>query len=243
MADGETQRIDTRPLRRSRRRVAPGHLVMLLAGLLGVALTLGLLNRADATQPVVVADRDLAPGETLESADLRTVELAAGTPLAAALAQGVPADLEGHVVVHPIRAGEPLASGDVGEPRSVDVPRTMSFPVASARAVGGALRSGDRVDVIAADSRAGGSWFAASGLEVLAVESSGVSPLQGGSDEMTVTVAVDADAALGLAGALAVHEVTLVRSTGAPALDDAGVVSRITSSRPLPADVGDAPDA
>jgi Flp pilus assembly protein CpaB len=243
MADSELLRTDTRPLRRSRRRLAPGHLVMLVAGLVGVALTLAILNRADATQPVVVADRDLVPGETLERADLRTVQLAADTPLAGALANGAPADLEGRVVVHPIRAGEPVVDGDVGEPPAADVSRTMSFPVASARAVGGSLRSGDQVDVIAADSRAGGSWFAATGLEVLAVESSGVGPLQGGNDEITVSVAVDADAALRLADALAVHEVTLVRSTGATAIDAAGAASRFASPRPVPAEAGDAPDA
>jgi Flp pilus assembly protein CpaB len=216
---------------------------MLVTGLLGVALTLAILNRADATQSVVVADRDLAPGETLERSDLRTVQVSADTPLADALAQGEPADLEGRVVAHPIRAGEPLGDGDVGAPRAADVPRTMSFPVAAARAVSGALRSGDHVDVIAADSRAGGSWFAATDLEVLAVESSGVGPLQGGSDEITVSVALDAGTALRLADALAAHEVTLVRSTGAPAIDAASAASRISSPRPVPARTGEEPDA
>jgi Flp pilus assembly protein CpaB len=229
-----------------RRRLAAGHLVMLLAGLLGVALTLAVVRRADDTVGVLVADRDLLPGHVLAGDDVRVEQVHGDASLLAALVPaGRPVDEA--VLAGAVTAGEPLLARSLGAPARPGAARTMSFAVARARAVGGALEAGDRIDVVAADPHGGGSWFVAGDLEVVAVAGGGGGPLAGGADDVTVTVAVDEHAALRIAGALAVHDVTLVRSTGAASLraTGAGALGDTltgTGSSPAAAHAG-APDA
>ena len=52
-------------------RFSTGHLVMIVAGLLGLLLTVAVLRRADERQPVAVAARDLAPGTALTESSVR----------------------------------------------------------------------------------------------------------------------------------------------------------------------------
>src|SRR4051812_32152140 len=68
-----------RPVRAARRgvrsRVSAGHVVMIVAGLLGALFTLAALRSADERVDVVVARSDLAPGDVVQRNDLRTVRV------------------------------------------------------------------------------------------------------------------------------------------------------------------------
>jgi Flp pilus assembly protein CpaB len=105
------------------------------------------------------------------------------------------------------------------------VPRALSFPVPRARAVGGAIVAGDRIDAVAVDRGSARARFVLVGAEILAVDHDAGGPLAA-TDDVVVTVAVDAPSALRLAGALESGTLTLVRATGAVALDDAGPSER-----------------
>ncbi len=71
----------------------------------------------------------------------------------------------------------------------------MSFPLPQARALGGALDAGDRVDVLAVQQGGSEAGYVMTDVEVLDVDGAGGGPL-GAPDDFTMTIAVDADAAV-----------------------------------------------
>jgi hypothetical protein len=74
-----------RTRREIRSRLSTGHVVMVLAGALGVLLTLSVLRAADDTRAVLVAARDLAPGSVIGDASVRVAHLHADGPVLATL--------------------------------------------------------------------------------------------------------------------------------------------------------------
>lgn len=195
-------------------RVSAAHLVMVVAGLAGVLLTLRVIATADDTRPVVVAARDLAPGTVLDAGALTTTRLAADRSVVAGLFE--PDDVEelrGRVVTERVETGGLVTRAGVRAVADGAAPRAMSFAVPAARAVAGALRAGDRVDVIAVDD--GVASYVMRDVEVLAVAGDESDPLGGSGDELTITLAVEPDAALAFAAAADAGRVTLVRTTGA----------------------------
>jgi Flp pilus assembly protein CpaB len=120
-----------------------------------------------------------------------------------------------------IRAGALVTQGDVRDVGAQAARRVMSFPLPRARAVGGKLVAGDRVDVIAVERNTARSGYVLTDAEVVAVDTHESGPLAGGSDDVTVTLAVGSTTAPRLAAALDAGTVTLVRSTGAAPLRDA----------------------
>ena len=96
--------------------------------------------------------------------------------------------------------------------------RIMSFPLARARAVGGKLTTGDRVDVLAVDHDSGHAGYVVTDAEVVAVDGRSGGALSGASDDVTITLVVDQATAPELAVAIDAGTVMLVRSTGAPAV-------------------------
>jgi Flp pilus assembly protein CpaB len=209
--------------RRTRRgwttRLSTGHAVMVLAGLLGVVLTLGVLRDDREGTAVLVAASDLVPGTVLDRASVRVARVDASADL---LAELVPADtvaaVDGSVATQPVAAGAPLPRDAVAEAASGSATRSMSFPLPRARALGGALEAGERVDVLGVAQGAAEAAYVMTDAEVLAVAGADRGPL-GTSDELTVTLAVDSDAARRVAAALEAGTVTLVRATGAPPMD------------------------
>jgi Flp pilus assembly protein CpaB len=204
-------------------RISGGHLLTLAAGLLGAAATLTVLRSADDTVRITVAGHDLEPGARLAAGDLTTAEVGRQGEVTGRF---VPADdapaLLGKVVIAPIARGDPLLASNLRDAAASDGLRAMSFAVETSRAVGGALDVSDRVDVLAAD-RDGAVGYVLVDAEVLARSTSGDgSPIRGPGDELTVTLSVDADGARRLASALAVGEITVVRSTGAEPLGAIG---------------------
>ena len=132
-------------------RVSTGHVVMVLAGVLGVLFTLKRSRgAADHTRPMLAAARDIAPGTVLDSHSLRVVRVHVDDHVFATLFDAARARRDtrsGRGRAHARRrAGDsrtPCARTAAG-----DAPRAMSFPIPRSRAVGGALVVGDRVDVL-----------------------------------------------------------------------------------------------
>jgi Flp pilus assembly protein CpaB len=202
-------------------RLSSGHVVMLLAGALGVMLTLSVLRAADDTQPVLVAARELSSGTLIGERDVRVARVRVdGDVLATLFAGPRVGALRGQVVTKTIREGAFVGRADVREPGAHAATRVMSFPLPRARAVGGKLTGGDRVDVVAVERNTARSGYVLADAEVIAVESRGGGPLAGASDEVTVSLVVDGGGAPRLAAALDTGTVTLVRATGASPLGD-----------------------
>jgi Flp pilus assembly protein CpaB len=192
---------------------------VVLAVLAAVLVLAGLRDRS-ATTVEPVASRSIPAGAAIDSGDTRLVKvhrsdsgLRSGLISPGVLGSGL-------VAATPIQAGDPIT-------RSVSAHGTaggsglgsMSIPVPVDRADGGAIVTGDRVDVIT--SSGGSASYLGQGLLVLSVSSSKAGGVLGAaSSDFWVTVAVDRSTALRLAAALGsstsgtAGTVEVVRSTG-----------------------------
>ena len=196
-------------------RLSTGHVVMVLAGVLGVLFTLNVLRAADHTRPILAAARDIAPGTVISSRSVRVVRVHVDDQVLATLFDASELDaLRGRVAVSHMSAGALVSRDEVRAAASGDAPRAMSFPIPRSRAVGGALVIGDRVDVLSVRRTTGQSAYVATDVQVLAFSARASGPLQG-SDDASVTIAIDADSAGRIASALETGSITLVRATGA----------------------------
>jgi Flp pilus assembly protein CpaB len=204
-------------------RFSAGHVVMLLAGALGVLLTLSALHTAAHADAVVVAAHDLVPGTTLQSGDLRIAQIRADrSVLAETFRRAALPALRGEVITALVPEGALLTRGSVQNARSNAAARVMSFALPRAHAVDGHLAGGDRVDIVAVDHDSARASYVMTNVEVVAVDSSGGGPLSGSSDEVTLSVAVAAEEAPRLAAALEAKVVSLIRATGAAPAEPVG---------------------
>jgi Flp pilus assembly protein CpaB len=202
-------------------RLSGGHLLMLAAGLLGAVSTFAALRAADDATAVVVADQDLRAGDHIASSDLAIVRIGADDRvLGRFVSQSDIGDLVGMVVSAPIERGTPILDQYVRAPAAPDRARAMSFSVSADRAVAGAVEIGDRIDVLAVD-RDGVVGYALANALVMDRDRGGDgAPIRSaGSEDITLTVAVDSESARRLAAALADGDITVVRSTGATPID------------------------
>jgi len=194
---------------------------MVLAGALGVLLTLSVLRSSDNTRPIIVASHDLAPGTVVSDASVHIARIHADASVLGTLFDGDQiATLRGRVVTATVKAGELVARSAVSVLDAHVATRLMSFPIARANAVGGKLTTGDRVDVVAVDHDSGRAGYVLTNAEVVSVEGRSGGALSGSSDDVTMTLVVDVNSAPALAAANAGGTLTLVRSTGAPAVRD-----------------------
>ena len=194
---------------------------MVLAGVLGVLLTLSALRAADKTRPMLAAARDIAPGTVIDSHSLRISRVHADEAVLATLFDASSLrSLRGRIAIEHVSAGALLTQGAVRSAAVGQAPRAMSFPIPRSRAVGGALVEGDRVDVLGVRRNTGESGYVATDVPILAFSGAGSGPLQG-SDEASVTIAVDSAGAARIASALETGSITLVRATGAAPLPPA----------------------
>ena len=87
-------------------RVSTGHVVMVLAGVLGVLLTLSALRAADNTRPVLAATSDIAAGTVVDAHSFRPTRVHVGSDVLATLFDASElAGLRGRVAVERIPAG------------------------------------------------------------------------------------------------------------------------------------------
>jgi Flp pilus assembly protein CpaB len=203
-------------------RVSTGHVVMILAGLLGVILTLTLLRASDEGQAVLVAASELTPGAVIDDDSVRVERVDAQAGVLGSLF--TPDDLQrlqGDVATSSIAEGALLTRDTIRSASAGAAKRSMSFPLPRARAMSGALVRGDRVDVIAVRRDTSEAGYVMTDVEVVDLDGARGGPLGGGPDEVTVTLAVELDTATRLASALESGTVTLVRSTGAAPYDAA----------------------
>jgi len=208
---------DVAPARPSVRRRLARPLPLIGVLLVVVALT-GYWSVYSATTgrtPVLVAAHDLQAGAVLRPSDFRTAELAgdAGT-MASLVPERELETVLGQELVAPVPQGAPLARASLASGGSKAAAFTLVVP--ALRALGGALRPGDRVTVLATfDSGAGAQARAiARGLRVLAV---GATPegLDRASASIPVTVALsDPSLAAGLALANTEGKIDLLREGG-----------------------------
>lgn len=206
-----------------------------MAGVLAFVLVLAGTRDQRALTEVAVAARDLPAGSPVGASDVRMERLARSSPL---VQQLVDAGwlARGWVTAVPVPSGTPLTRSGLVPPGAPQALRAMSLPVAAERAAGGALRVGDKVDVI--DVASGAATFVVRGAPVVDVASAdGGSVGSAPRSEFFVVIAVDAEASLRLAAALTDGKVDVVRSTGA-ALAPASAVEVPGSTSQAPGGAG-----
>lgn len=206
-----------------RARSLPGGRALLGGVLVGVALVgataIARSSNAPATEPVVVASADIAPGDLLGPHNLSVRHLALPDEVLAAT-YAAPDALSGTVARSHLAEGEVLQAGSVVEStaaqRAAAPALEVSLRIDADRAVEGRLEAGDRVDVLATY----GNGLDAVTFVVLAdAPVLSVSRVEGGvasARALVLTLALDERAeAIALAHAVDNADVTVVRTTTA----------------------------
>lgn len=173
---------------------------------------------ADDTIQVLVAARDLAPGQTIEASDVElvSVELPGGVR---GLFGTVDAAV-GRQVSAPVEAGEFLIASATVVPLEGAETLEVAISVPAARAVG-RLRAGERVDVFSTWSDEVTQLIAVD-ARVLEVDGGSREGL-GGSDTVTVRLAVtELSQVEALVHAQAAGDITIVRATIGTEVADLG---------------------
>ncbi|MGH9127557.1 MAG: RcpC/CpaB family pilus assembly protein [Acidimicrobiales bacterium] len=175
---------------------------------------------ADHRVDYVVASRTLTVGQRLGLGDLTVAPMNLPRQMATRWAFRNPASLVGALVVGPMAGGELIQASDVVAGTTGPSNEQMSFALPDANAVGGALKPGDHVAVLATF----GTGTQAKTVEVLAdtpllaqrAGSSSLGSASAGSETVTVGISSPSQA-LALAHAVSAGTVMLVRVTGAGA--------------------------
>lgn len=174
-----------------------------------------LIESSSATTLVWAAARDLPQDATVSAGDLRPVEIRLPSDLASSYV-GSGRSLVGSVVTRAIFEGELIHSGWLSDAATGGEGRSMTLPVSPEHAVGGNLRSGDRVDIYATfdpgDARARTTLLARD-VQIVEVVTAGGFALD---EEALVglTVSVSPEEATRLAFAIRTAEIDVVRITG-----------------------------
>lgn len=106
-----------------------------------------LLAAGAETDEVWVAAGDLAEGTVLGPGNVETAEVKLPERVSAGYASAA-TSVYGEVIARPLRAGEIVATGWLARSTDPSAARSITIPVEAEHAVGGALQSGDRVDVL-----------------------------------------------------------------------------------------------
>ncbi len=198
-------------------RPSLSHILIGLAAILAFALNLVALQEKSSTTLVVVADGPIAAGTLFSQEDIRLVPVPTDfVGLDSLLTKSEALAAEGWIVDRPIGASAIIEASAVVEPGGPSGLRSMSIPVNPEHAAGGAIRSGDRVDIISVSD--GQASFVVSDVGVIGVANASGDAF-GVSGDYFIVVGVDADQALALAEAMASGSVELLRSTGAPEVE------------------------
>lgn len=192
-------------------RVVTGILLVAVSIIGGLRLT---ADPAPATA-VYAAATDLEVGHVLTRADLTPVEMRGPESVTRTLERVASGPPVGRVLRTPVRVGAPIpldALGDAEPPG-----RELTVPVTPEHALGGALRAGDRVDVLASFEKgtdAARTLTVARDATVRSVtRADGIFGQQEGS-VTAITVTVRPDSAVALAFAARNGELDIVRTRG-----------------------------
>jgi Flp pilus assembly protein CpaB len=180
-----------KPSRAARRLARPIPVAGIALVLIAVVGYWSVYSATTSRTLVLVPTRDLPAGAVLRAGDIRTAELAGDRAvLDSVVAERGVEHAVGRRLAAPVSAGVPLPRAALTAPtRSASA---FTLAVAAARAVGGSIKPGDRVTVLAtfgAGSGGARTRVIARGLQVLAVGSDGGSLARGGAS-IPVTVAL-----------------------------------------------------
>lgn len=201
---------------------------------------------AAPTRSYVVVTAPIEPGTRLGSmAEVSerfgTIALDLSDEVAARVVPASAVDsLIGQVVVTPLQPGDLLTRTQLVDDGGAEGAQTLSFSLPRTAAVAGALRPGERVDVLATFGSGDAAYtaYVVRGVPLLGVTAPDGGPL-GGSSEMTMTVAVSALRDVQALGhAVNTADVFVTRSTATPEGDDPAP----GAFQPTPEDVGPRPD-
>jgi pilus assembly protein CpaB len=187
---------------------------MVVAGLIGLVLAFAALSQHEGTARVLVAAREIRAGETVRAADFRAepVTMRAGLLGTVVRAHDV-SKVIGRVAATTLEPGDLVVRRALRPRAARHGLRAMSIPIDPARAVGGRLAPGDRVDVIVAGERA--VSIVVADAEVVAVDARGRGGIGESTSPFTVTIAVSAPQSQLVAAAIADGELSLALTTGA----------------------------
>ncbi len=206
----------SKPARRTlKRRPAASHFLVGLAIVMAFGLNvLALQGRGDSSL-VAVADTAISAGAKFSPELVRMVPVPADFAGIGSLVHELDlAGFSGWIVQREIPAGGVIDRSNLAQPAGPGGLRAMSVPVPIARAAGGMMVVGDRVDVVAV--RDGVARYVVTGVEVLSVAQLGTGFA---SIDFHLVLAVDAAQTLALAEAIATGPIDIVRSTGAEAVE------------------------
>lgn len=214
-----------------------------MGGLLVVASTVGVFGAylnamAEPSTAYLVAGRLMEPGTRLASLD-DVIDAFGQTPLdlpPTAAARAIPVQelegLVGHVVIAPLERGDLVTRTVVARGGDVPDAHTLSFSLPSEDAVGGNLRAGERIDVVATHGTGAESFTAFVVRGVALSRISANDSALGDSGRVTLTVSVTArDDVLALSHAIATADLRVVRSTSPS--DDDGDQDRVFRPSPV----------
>jgi Flp pilus assembly protein CpaB len=193
-------------------RVVAGVVLVAVSVVGGIRLTRG----PEAGTPVFVASADLDAGHVLTRGDLTTVEVRAGHGVIAGLERADRGAPLGRVLRTPVRAGAAIAVDALGG--AIPAGRDVTIPVTPDHALGGAIQVGDRVDVYVTfdkGTEAARTLTIAHRATVRSVTRSDGLFGQHEGAVSAITLAVDPDAAIGVAFAARNGELDVVRARGA----------------------------
>jgi Flp pilus assembly protein CpaB len=181
-------------------RLTLAHVAPVALGIVAAVLILAGLKDRSAVQEVAVANHAIPAGQFVTAADVRWVPVHRGDGLVAAGLVGRSELIGAWVASVSIPDGSPIAAAEISPRSAASGLGSMSIQLPPARADGGALKPGDRVDVVSVAS--GQAVYVASNLLVLAVDRGSGGVLGGVQDSSYyVTVAVDPPTALRIASA------------------------------------------
>lgn len=204
--------VEERSPRRLLRRWSIGHAAVAVAAILAFVANLAFLRSQDDATAVVVAARAIEAGEVVERDALSTTMLRADAGLLATLLTS-PEGLEGRVARRSLGAGELVGAADLLEGTAPDGLASMSIPIDPSHAAGGAIRAGDRVDVVDVNGE-GAAGYVVRDVAVLGVSSSSSGALAAAGRDHLV-LGLDEEQVLAVAEAIADGEVEVVVTTGA----------------------------
>lgn len=195
--------------------VSSGWIVMVLSGLIAMVVFIYATQQGGERFSVAVPTERIDPGERVDPGKFREVEVnVPEAQLNRLLRFEDLASIDGSISAAGFEPGDLVNRALLMEARA-DQLRAMTIPVPRERAVDGALRTGDRVDVLSDKDDV--SYVAAYDLEVLSVNAGGGSGIAGGQNfSVTVSVAPEEAVALGRAINDGAHSV--IKSTGAAPL-------------------------
>lgn len=221
------------PRRKLGARLSGGHLLMIVSGLAAFILIFALFGRGSSSVQVAVAVAPIEADTQLTPAMVKAVAMPSDSPMLDSLVRYDNIGKETRYATSRIEAGVPIAAAQLSAARgSGEKPtREMTIKVDRAYVGNGRVAKGDRVDVISV-SNDGAACRVATGLRVVAIESSSGGALSSSSSEAAMTVALEKDGDDLRLATTTGKKIQVVQATGAAQPADARCLADLGATRP-----------